>query len=216
MSDQQPFSWANTNVPVPSATVAVVAEQWQALAVPGSWWTGEQRVGIAEAGRAAKRGLIAPQSETINQAARAAAAQVAAGAGDMTQADLDKYATDGLDPLSYVELVGIVARTTAIDTATIGLGAELQPFPMPIPGDPTRPAATAAKQRSAWVPTVGAAGATTALSAVPTEDQAQEQLHGALYLSYHEMGDYAIAKALSRPQMELLAARTSRHNDCYF
>ncbi len=193
-----------------------MAQQWQGLTEPGSWWTGEQRITIAHVGRAAKRGLNAPHTEAINETSQAAAAQVAVGAGDMTQADIDNYATGGLDPLPYIELVGIVARTTAIDTATIGLGAELQPFPAPAPGEPTRPATTAAKQRSAWVPTLGAAGATTALSAVPAEDKAQEQLHGALYLSYEEMGDYTIAKALSRPQMELVAARTSMHNDCYF
>ena len=63
---------------------------------------------------------------------------------------------------------------------------------------------------------VGAAGATSALSAVTAEDRAQEQLHGALYLSYFEMGNFGIEKGLNRPQMELLAARTSLVNDCYF
>lgn len=216
MTNQQSFSWDNTAVPVPAATMAVVAEQWRELAEPGSWWTAEQRITIAHVGRAARRGFTAPLSTAINETTRTAATQVAVGAGHLTHADIDDFATAGLGPLPYVELVGVVARTTAIDTATIGLGAELQPFLAATLGDPARPAATAAKRRSAWVPTVGAAGASTALSAVPAEDQAQEQLHGALYLSYREMGDYTIAKALSRPQMELLAARTSMHNDCYF
>ena len=63
---------------------------------------------------------------------------------------------------------------------------------------------------------VGAAGATSALSGVSVEDRAQEQLHDALYLSYQEMGDLGIDKVLSRSQMELLAARTSLINDCFF
>ena len=45
-----------------------------------------------------------------------------------------------------------------------------------------------------------------------------EQLHTALYLPYAEVGQLVddAAKAISRPQMELVAARTSWLNECFY
>jgi len=90
------------------------------------------------------------------------------------------------------------------------------PLPTPLDGEPTRTVARRAKRRSAHVAMVGAAGATTALSSVPAENAAQADLHGALYLSYSEMGDFQIVKAIPRWQMELAAATTSWINHCVY
>lgn len=65
-----------------------------------------------------------------------------------------------------------------------------------------------------WVPTVGAIGPPSALSAVPAEAAAQEALHGVLYLSYADMADQRAERGLTRAQMELVAARVSWLNDC--
>ena len=46
-----------------------------------------------------------------------------------------------------------------------------------------------------------AAGATTALSAVDPGRAAQEDLHGALYLSYAEMSDIGFVRGLERWQL---------------
>ena len=216
MSDAQLFAPSTQNLPLPERSRAVLTQQWQQLAQPGTWWTGEQRIDIAHVGRAAKRGLAEPEATSINQVTRDAAKAVATNAGSITEAMVDGFVADGLSPLHYVELVGIIARTTAIDTATVGLGNGLEPYLPAEPGMPSDTVVQGAKQRSAWVPMVGAAGATSALSAVTAEDRAQEQLHGALYLSYMEMGNWDINKGLSRSQMELLAARTSLINECHF
>ena len=66
------------------------------------------------------------------------------------------------------------------------------------------------------MPTVGVISPPTALQAVPTEAAVQEELHGALYLSYADMADLAAVRGLSRAQMELVAARVSYLNDCFF
>ena len=42
------------------------------------------------------------------------------------------------------------------------------------------------------------------------------ELHGVLYLSLDEMADPTIEKTLTRAQMELIAARTSLLNDCFY
>ncbi len=66
------------------------------------------------------------------------------------------------------------------------------------------------------MPTVGAIGPVTALDAVPPEATAQAALHGALYLSYAEMADLAVVRGLTRAQLELVAARVSYLNDCFY
>jgi len=63
---------------------------------------------------------------------------------------------------------------------------------------------------------LGGASITQALSLVPAENAALEQLHGHLYLTFGEMSDPAVSKGLSRSQMELVAARTSAHNECFY
>ena len=49
-----------------------------------------------------------------------------------------------------------------------------------------------------------AAGATTALSAVDPERAAQEDLHGALYLSYVEMSDIGLSGDWSAGNFEMM------------
>lgn len=224
MTDQSPFNLPESALPVPEPSRQIMARQWLQLAQPGTWWTGQQKVAIVATARAERRrqSLGDPDSiadsiaDSINEPTRQAAGTVAARAGTITQATVEDWFAQGLDPLAYVELVGLVARTTAIDTAVIGLGGPLEPLPDPAGGEPSQVVLASAKRRSAWVPMVGGAGATTALSAIPAEDRAQEELHGALYLTYQEMGSFTINKGLSRSQMELVASRTSLHNDCYF
>jgi len=214
MTNAQLF--ATRNLPVPEKSRVVLVGQWEELGQPGTWWTGQQRIDIAHLARAARRGLPEPAASSIDDVTRRAGALVAADAGSITKETVEGFLEQGLEPLQYVELVSIVARSTAIDTATVGLGNGLEPYLDEEAGEPSMLAIPAAKQRSAWVPTVGAAGATSALSAVPAEDRAQEQLHGALYLSYFEMGNWEINNGLSRTQMELMAARTSLRNHCHF
>lgn len=63
---------------------------------------------------------------------------------------------------------------------------------------------------------VGTASITQALSLVPAENAALERYHGPMYLTFDEMADPGIERALTRPQMELVAARTSAVNECFY
>ena len=57
---------------------------------------------------------------------------------------------------------------------------------------------------------------TNALSLVPAESAAQADIHGPLYMSYEQMADYAFERELNRAQMELVAARVSAINECFY
>ena len=127
-----------------------------------------------------------------------------------------RTAADDLGYPRYVEIVGITSRLAAVDTFHVGLGVGLEPLPDPEPGDPSNAEEPSARPGAAWVPMVGGASITQALSLVDAESVAQEDLHGPLYLTYEGMAEYDYVGGLSRAQMELVAARTSAINECFY
>ena len=205
-----------TDPRVPGRMSAGAARAWSSIALPGTWFTGAERIEIASCARSSLASGGATRDWSIPEVVVDAARTVAVHAHQIDRARIDRFAADGLAAEPFVEVVGVVARTVAVDTMLRGIGTEPLAFPAPVPGEPLRSVQPSAKRRSAYVPMVGAAGATNALSAVPSEDAAQEDLHGALYLSYAEMGDFSIVKELPRWQLELVAARTSLINHCHF
>ncbi|MDH3755915.1 MAG: hypothetical protein OEU32_18790 [Acidimicrobiia bacterium] len=191
---------------------AGVARAVHNIGTVGASWTAAERIAIAASARRAFASSTDHVPSVLPDGVAALAARTATAAHDVTVGDVNAFD----QPEAFVELVGVVARTTAIDTFCRGIG---RPAPALVATDehpPTGRVHRGAKRRSAYVPTVGPAGATTALSAVPAEDAAQADLHGALYLTYAEMGDLHIVKGLPRWQLELVAARTSLINRCFF
>ena len=184
-----------------------IRREWKRLGQAGTWWTGAERVAMAEVARKA----LAGQDTTnfmLPLAATEAAALVASNATSIAPAMLEQFEEDGLSPAAYTEIVGVVARLVAVDTAVRGTGAPEEPLPAPSPGEPSQLETEDARKRSAWVPMVGAAGAIAALTGVTAEAEAQADLHGSLYLTYDEMGDSSIVKGLTRAQLELVASKT--------
>lgn len=210
------FRFTSPALPLRSDMRESMEREWQRLAQPGTWWTGTERVAIAATARAAATGHDDETPLPLNPMVSSMAARIATDAPSITRDMVDAFGGAGVPVEAHVEMVGIVARLTAVDTTVRGIGAPLVPLPAPIAGEPSRQLVDAAKRRAAHVPMVGAAGATTALSAVAAEDAAQADLHGGLYLSYREMGDFAIVKDIPRWQMELAATITSWLNHCVY
>jgi hypothetical protein len=217
--DGRPAGWGTLGdvaiddppLPAPPGFDAEIDRQWAFLAAPGAALTGEQRVGAAAVARAARRdGTDA--TEPHLRAARRISAEPHAITADWIAA----LAEDGLTVHAYVEVLGVVARTAAIDTAVRGLNAPARDLPEPVAGHPDGAIDGAASTRSAWVPTAGAANPVTVLSSVPAEAAHQERLHDVLYMSYGQMSDMDIDLDLHRTQIELVAARTSSVNECVY
>lgn len=139
----------------------------------------------------------------------------------------------GLDDGRYVELIGVVVTVVSIDAFCRALGVPLHPLPAPRPGAPTRYRPPQARSEGAWVPmipTFGARGAEAdlwrrgvtgnvirALSLVPDEVRTLADLSAAHYLPLDRVADpRAHLEGLSRPQMELLAARVSALRECFY
>lgn len=189
-------------------------ERWRRLGEAGGRWTGAERVAMVREARAARDGV--PPCGDLDSLATRAVRTVAAHPASIREHWVDSIISDGLDPASYVELVAVVSRAVAIDTVCESLGVSREPPPAPLAGDPTEEIDPRARRVKAWVPMVGGTSITQALSLVPTENTELEHLSGALYLTFEEMADARPDRALTRPQMELVAARTSAINECFY
>ncbi len=203
-------------VALDAAGVECVDRTMKAVVAPGSFFSAEDRVAMARTARVA-RGTDS-SAPALSAARPDATRRVAADAASIRPEMIEVWEASGLERLAYVELVSVVARLVAIDSFVASLGLPLTPLPAPPTGEVVAAVDPRAELSNAWVPTVGRAGATTALSALPVELAGVEQLHTALYLPYAKVGELVEdpGKVISRPQMELVAARTSWLNECFY
>ena len=194
--------------------VANLERTWANLAGPGAVWTGAERLAIAAEARRARN--QEPPGEVLPPPAIEAARLLGADPPAARRSWLESLVADGLDYQRYIELLGVVARLVAVDTFSEALGLSPTPLPDPAAGDPTGETDTAARPGKGWVPVVGGTSVTQALSLIPSENAELERFHGPMYLTFEEMSDPLIARALTRPQMELVASRTSAFNECFY
>lgn len=142
----------------------------------------------------------------------------------------------GLSVETYVETIGIIAVLRAVDTFHRGIGLPAPKLPAPEPGDPTGEFSPNAKISMAYVPTVHHTEPTGALkeswftdgkpgyipnvrkamSLVPAEAVGYFELAATLYLDTTNMDATPEGRALTRPQIELLASRTAALNECFY
>lgn len=133
----------------------------------------------------------------------------------------------------YVEIVAIVAIATALDTFDHVLGRTPRPFPLPIPGRQSQHRPARAERDLAWVATLapekvshddpnpyplhGDKNIHRALSLVPQEVFNFFDLDVELYLKDQEIRDFANEyRAITHPQIELIAGRASALNRCFY
>ncbi len=155
--------------------------------------------------------------------------------GRLTKQWYEQLLANGLEDTQYIETLGIVVRTVSIDSFCRGMGVPLHPLPIPVAGEPTRRRPPQAKVDAAWVPMIPSGEETgpdadiywrqpapnviRAMSLVP--DEVRSSLHILLppqYLDPANVPDPRVdsGRAISRSQMELLAARVSALNQCFY
>lgn len=198
------------------AIESAISAALTAIASPGSFFTGAERIAFSEQARAA-RGL-GEASTRLPTVVADTVTRVAVEAMSTRHEHVQAWEQDGRDILAYVELVSVVAQTAGIDSYRLALGNYLDALPTPVPGEPVPVLHPDAATMNAWVPTVGIALAPTSLSALPNEKEAKKALAAAWYIPdevVHKYGEEP-GLELTRPQMELVAARTSWLNECFF
>ena len=146
---------------------------------------------------------------------------------------------DGMDDARYVDMLGVVIHAFSSDEFHRALGLPLEPLPQPEPGQPRRHRSSKAEHLSGWTPIVQpwmcdpedrgiypgmdwAANVISALSLVPENVRWLAELSAAHYLPHHRVGSAMGVgvdgwnRAISRPQIELIAARVSALNECFY
>ena len=152
----------------------------------------------------------------------------------LTRKWFDGLMSGGLTPEVYVEILGTLVHTLVIDEFCRGLGMPLNDLPVPKPGEPTgyRPD-KAISGRGAWVPVLPSvledgpeadlwqrgANVARAMSLVPDEVRTLMDTIACHYIPYESvMGGWTLCPngGLNRIQMEVVAARVSSHNECFY
>ncbi len=233
---------------------AALHEVWGRLARPGTWWSGLERVAIAAETRHALdcefcarcKQSLSPfsvegshepsSSEPLPLSAVEAIHRIVNDSGRLTPGWFEQILDGGLDDCAYVEMAGVIAGVTAVDTFHRGLGLALPALPEPLAGEASRVVPDGARKKFAWVRTVSPKEATGALAAdwfpggerryvphvhqalslVPSEAIGFRALCTATYLDATKMNDSETGRAITRPQIELVAARTAALNECFY
>ena len=158
--------------------------------------------------------------------------QIVADPGRLTHGWYLKTLDSGIADTHFVEIVSVVAHTTAIDTFAKGLGVPLRKLPEPQPGEPSNYRPAEARQHQAWAPNIAwdefgpneadyfvgpEASIRRALTLVPDEARGFFDVTSAQYLAGPQMRDYGTEfRAITHLQIELLAARVSALNQCTY
>jgi len=234
------FSYADTAWPVLERTAAAHRRSWQMLAAPGEWWTGAERISIAAECRRASAlvdGLPdpGPGPADLPEAAVFAIHKLIGDLPNVTREWYDETTgAEGMSDAHYIELLGVVVHVWSVDEFHRALDIDLEPLPEPIPGEPTRVRPSGTKANGSWPQTIlpadlreseadiyGGMDRTSnvraAMSLHPDSVRWLTDLFDAHYLSWIEIqSEQEPFRVLTRPQRELVAARVSALNECFY
>ena len=148
----RPFSYDSSPYPIRSDLKAAYREYWHALAKPGNWWTGTERIAIADEVRnatrcsycAERKQALSPynfpgehtNSGELDEAAVDAVHRIVTDQNRITQSWVSGIAEQGVSDGKYVELLGIVVTVFSIDEFNRSLGLAPEPLPQPEAGEP--------------------------------------------------------------------------------
>ena len=215
--------------------VSAHRQAWDALGRPGTWWTGHQRLELAALAIAAMTGdqVLPPWTapSTVDgflagdavtpAAARDAIYRIAAHAGTLSESWY-RAISEKLGDLAYVEIVGIACTVAAVVSFRRAAGLAPWELPRPVEGEVSQVVPRdLAPAKLNWVrvtsPADEVAAVVQAFTSVPAEHERLWMLADAQYIPNLEMVDPRWTRGtLSRPQMELIAARVSQIRECFY
>ena len=241
------IDYADSPYTVRQDIVSAHQRAWEHLSKPGSWLTGEERVKIMAETRYARncatcariKDALSPFAVTDPHDAGTDLPEnwvntihlIVADPGRLTHGWYKKTIDGGIAETHFVEIVSVVAHTTAIDTFARGIGIPLRSLPDPREGEPSR-YRPKARQHQAWAPNIAwdefgpdeadyfvgpESSIRRALTLVPNEARSFFDVTSAQYLAGPQMRDFTQEfRAITHLQIELLAARVSALNQCTY
>lgn len=242
------LEYPDSPYPVRDDLKAAHQRAWEHLSGAGAWLTGAERIKVMAETRHARdcatcakiRIALSPFAVTDAHDAGTDLPvtwvnmihQIVADPGRLTHAWYKRTLESGIPDTHFVEIVSVLAHTTAIDTFAKGIGVPVRSLPAPQAGNPSHYRPAEARQHDAWAPNIawdefGPAEADyfvgpessirRALTLVPDEARSFFALTAAQYLAGPQMRDFSQEfRAINHLQIELLAARVSALNQCTY
>lgn len=215
---------ANGSV-VDSHSVALLHDRLLAeLAGPGDWWDGASRRAIMEESRRARKcercgeGQPHGPTDTLSASAVETIHRVVNDSGNLTRAWAE-IQIDALGDARYAELVAVTAIIVAIDVCSRSAGELQHELLPPIDGPPAAERPDDVGDVGAFIPmteTKLLANVSRALSLVPRTNATWRALVTESYSRGPQMLELTWDRALTRPQIELVAAQVSRLQQCFY
>ena len=206
----------------------------EATAGPGDWLAGRERVAVWREIRSSqtdrldqeRRQALTPNAVSgrheataeLSAAAMEVVHRTASDPGRLTRAWADEQIAE-LDEETYTELVGVTAIVSVLDRFDGAMGRAERRLPEPIHGEPARVRPDDVGDVGAWVsqstgPTK--ANVSRTLSLVPRTNLLWRRLVDTHYSRGAEFMNLQWEFPLSRPQAELVAARSTALNECFY
>jgi hypothetical protein len=159
-------------LPASQPLVAALDREWSRFGQPGTWWSGNERVAIAGAARAARscrlcserRGALSPTSVdgrhdgdgSLPAPVVDAVHRIATDPGRLSATWYQTLIAAGVTPEQLVELAGVLGILTLGDSLARAYDTPPAPLPTPSPGEPSRQRPEGAVVDEAWVPMIPA------------------------------------------------------------
>jgi|SRR5262245_7596799 len=233
------IDYANARYAPPATLIEAHSDAWSRIGAAGGFWSAAERVAfVAESRRALdcalcnQRGAslspytVEGEHDCISSLPRAAVElchRLTTDPGRLTRRWFEGLLTTGLDARHYVDAVSVIASSIVIDGLHRMLGVALPSLPRPRSGAPSGVSSAAARDEGAWVPIEPRATAEptdTRLPAVPNILRALSLVPDAVALFFRTfMPHYRLSGgnfAISRPEIEFVAARVSALNQCFY
>lgn len=204
------------------------------IAAAGDWLTGRQRVAAWSEFRDARtnpldrdrKAALSPNAVAGSHGATADLSaeavevvhRVASDPGRLTRAWADSMIGE-LGEESYTELVGVTAIVSVLDRFSEAVAGTVPDLPEAKPGEPARLRPDDVGDVGAWVAQSlrqPKANVSRTLSLVPVTNRIWRALVDSHYSRGDEFFEETWDRSLTRPQVELLAARTTALNECFY
>ena len=237
--------YVDAEYPISADTDSLHGDQLLSYSRPGNWGSAAQRTAIAATARMARCEAGVQESigdegladlGELPEPARRVARAVALGGIEIDRKFCEQAQADGVTEGAYVEIVGLAARLAHLDVFARGIGVPSRKLADPVDDKaPSYERPSEATQEGFFTATVPsapdggalaeelygklpAANISRSLSLVPDETRRLMAILRQEYFPGETIFDltYSSHDSLSRPQIEIVAAKVSEYNQCFY
>ena len=230
--DRRTFNKETFDQNVPEAMIESFNACWERIAEPGEWWTGKERIAIVEEVRKARDNAPSKNAQSLSDLSIGASPVISPLVTEIVWKVTnnaheieEKWAKEAIALIGegkYSELVSLVVNIVPVDIFCLLLGRPVVSLPVPKNGKPTKSVPEGLSDGGAFLPwhTENWVGPNVAraLSFVPKDNALRMKLVESMYAGADKFISmiWDDNEPLSRSQVEIIAARTSSINECFY